>query len=113
YNDYQNDTLSIPNNVLDVVPSTVLGTTLDINNLERFGALVVPCPTGRPAGAKCQAALGPSNGANNFRAPYIEKFGFLDGGIRTGSGVVGPGTELNDQDFARESAQAAYDFTLG
>ncbi|HEV3485846.1 MAG TPA: carboxypeptidase-like regulatory domain-containing protein, partial [Vicinamibacterales bacterium] len=113
FTDYENNTLSIPANLLGVVPNIALGTRIDINALETLGGVTVPCPVGRAAGQPCQAGFGTNNAVNAFRNQFLAKYGFVDAGVRTGGGFVGTGLELNDQDFFRQGAQAAYDFTIG
>ncbi len=105
FTDYGLETSSIPNLLLDVVPSVASGTSLDLANLDRMGRIAVPSLFSNPTGN--QVAF------NAFVTPYIERYGFLRDGVRTGGGVVGAGSQLNDQDFFRQSAQVAYDLTLG
>ena len=46
--------------------------------------------------------------------PFIDKYGYLVNGVRTGGNTVGFGTLLNDADnFGRKNGQAAYNLTLG
>lgn len=105
YTDYGLETSSIPNLLLDVVPSVATGTRLDIDNLDRMGRIAVPSVFSNPSGNQVRF--------NEFVRPFIERYGFLRDGVRTGGGIVGAASQLNDQDFFRESAQVAYDITLG
>jgi hypothetical protein len=102
YTDYLNETASLPLNRVSAVPSNAPGTRLDINNLDALGSLTVPAPvTGQTA-------------YNAFIVPLIQRYGYINAaGARVGGGFVGAGSQINDQDFFRESAQLAYDFTLG
>jgi hypothetical protein len=105
FNDYKLETGSLPATLFpDVIPSSALGTRLDLANLERQGLLSVPrisTTAGREA-------------YNAFVTPFINRYGYVDStGARLGGGLVGGGSEINDQDFFRQSIQAAYDVTLG
>ena len=101
YTDFKNETLSIPGFLVSDTPSLALGTRLNIANLPSYGRLTVPTPiTGQTA-------------YNEFIIPFIQQYGYLSNGVRTGGGQVGSGLDLNDQDFFRKSAQAGYDFTIG
>lgn len=99
--DYGFETLSRPDLLLDVKPSVTLGTTLDVGNLDRMGAISIPTPL----------ANNPS--FNTFIAPLIDRYGYLSNGVRTGGGVVGAASTINDQDFYRSSYQAEYNYTFG
>ncbi|HEV7763735.1 MAG TPA: carboxypeptidase regulatory-like domain-containing protein [Thermoanaerobaculia bacterium] len=101
YTNFVNDTSSLPNVLLDVVPSTAAGTRLDVNNLEQYGLITVP------------AIVAGQDAYNTFIGPLLQRYGYLDGGTRVGGGQVGVGLELNEQDFFRDSAQFGYDFTIG
>ena len=90
-----------PDNVADLEATTAVGTTLDVNNLDKVGQLSVPTPV---AGATA---------FNAFIQPLIDRYGYLSSGVRTGGGFVGYGTEFNDQDFFRNAGQVAYNITLG
>lgn len=101
FNDYGLETASLPDLLLDATPSAQIGATLDLNNLHRLGYVNVP-------------SFDPDEPAfNAFIAPFVERYGFLRDGVRTGGGAVGAHNEINEQDFFRQSAQVGYDFTLG
>jgi hypothetical protein len=104
-NDYALETSSIPNLLLDAVPSVAAGTRLDISNLDRMGRVSIPRFFNNPTGN--QVAF------NQFIAPLVDRYGFVQDGVRVGGGIVGAGSQLNDQDFFRQSAQVGYDITLG
>jgi len=97
-------------NLASVVPSTALGTQLDINNLAQIGQLSVPLPIA-------------GNGTQNaFVQPFISKYGYIcppgsttcTPGQPTGGGTVGFGANARDNDsFGRKSGQVAYNYTLG
>jgi hypothetical protein len=94
--------------------STVTGTHLDLNNLDKIGRLIVPTPL-------------PGNAAQNaFIAPFINQYGYTCppnpaatgltcvAGQKTGGGTVGLGQFAHDDDsFFRKSGQAGYNYTLG
>ena len=97
------DTLSRPDNIASVVPTSALGATLDLNALDQLGRFTVPSPVAN------QPAY------NAFIQQYIDRYGYNDPvtGVRTGGGLVGFGPEFNDQDFFRDNAQVAYNITFG
>lgn len=102
FTDYANETGSVPAILSSAVPSTATGTRIDINNLDQLGIFVVPTPVSG------QTAY------NEFIAPLIQRYGYLNSaGVRTGGGSAGLGSQLNAQDFYRQSAQVGYDITLG
>lgn len=99
--DFANETGSLPDNRFGFRPTLDGSVNLNIAALETQGLLNVPLPL---AG---QAAF------NTFIAPYIDRYGFLRDGARVGGGRVGGASEFTDNDFFRQSWQAAYDFQLG
>lgn len=103
WNHFGLETESIPANLAGVSPSETVGTMLDINALDRQGALAVPLPV---AG---QTAY------NAFIQTLIDRFGYIhpDTGLRTGGGSVGYAPQFNDQDFFRNNLQLGYNLTLG
>lgn len=105
FTDYTNEGGSVPNSVLDIVPSTAAGTRLDINNLEQYGLFTVP---------GLRAPTNATNIAfNAFVQPIIDRYGYVLNGVRTGGGEVGSGSQFNENDFYRTSAQAGFNYTLG
>lgn len=74
---------------------------LDVANLDRQGLFQVPLP------------IPGETAFNDFIAPLVERYGFLENGVRTGGGEVGGGSQVNDQDYSRESFDAGYDHLLG
>ena len=50
---------------------------------------------------------------NAFVQPLIDRYGYSVNGVQTGGGIVGYGSEFNDQDFFRDAAQIGYNLTLG
>jgi Carboxypeptidase regulatory-like domain len=101
FTDYANETGSIPN--IEATPFDVgPGAKLDINNLDKYG-IISPVPT----------PITGNTAFNTFIAPFIERYGFIRDGVRTGGGEAGVGSQFNQQDFFRTSAQGGYDFTIG
>lgn len=102
FTDYRNPGFGTADNFADVTISTALGTHLDIANLDKLGRLLVPT----------RIASNPAQSA--FVSPYIEKYGYLDNGVRTGGGRTGFGPFSHDDDsFFRKSGQVGYNLTLG
>jgi hypothetical protein len=103
YTHFSNLTQGRPDNVADVAVSADIGTRLDINRLDELGQLTVPTPV---AG---QAAF------NAFIQPLIDRYGYIDpaDGLRKGGGIVGFGTQFDNDDFFRRAGQVGYNLTLG
>lgn len=99
YTDFENETGSSPDLLLGFAPT--VGQRLDVANLDRQGLFVVPTP------------IAGNTAFNNFVNPLIQRYGFLQNGVRTGGGSVGAGTTINNQDFFRQSGQAGYDLYFG
>ncbi|HYO79486.1 MAG TPA: carboxypeptidase regulatory-like domain-containing protein, partial [Thermoanaerobaculia bacterium] len=103
WTDFANTTTGLPNNPLDNVQiSTALGAKLDLNNLQNLGYFSVPAPDPLASAAY-----------NQFIVPYIQQYGYDQGGTRTGGGAVGSYYQFDQNDFFREEFQATYDLTLG
>ena len=79
------------------------GTPLDVANLDQQGELAVPIPADCGGEPVCLA----------FIDPIIERYGYLENGVRTGGGFVGVDDQLNQDDFFRESFQIGYDYLFG
>ncbi len=95
YTDYALETAGRPDTLLDF-PIRVDGSVrLDIANLDRQGAFRVP-----------------TAGTTPLFQQLINRYGYLENGVRTGGGLVGVGTTIEENDFFRENAQVAYDFML-
>jgi len=102
FTDFKNPGGGRPVTVVDTVVSTTIGTHLDVNNLDRLGLLVVP-------------TLIANNAAQNaFVQPIIDKYGYIQNGVRTGGGRVGFAANAhNDDSFARRNGQVGYNYLLG
>jgi hypothetical protein len=98
---FANETLGRPDNVADVTPSTAPGTTLDVNSLDTLGRLQVPIPVA-------------GNAAHNaFVQPLIDRYGYVQNGVRVGGGFTGYAFQFDQNDFFRDAGQVAYNLTLG
>ncbi len=101
YTHFTNLTQGRPDNIAAVEPSTALGTQLDINNLDKLGRVTVPVPV---------------SGATDYNAfvqPIIDRYGYVQNGVRVGGGTVGYGGQFDQDDFFRDAFQAGYNLTLG
>ena len=101
YTHFANPTLGRPDNIAAVDATTQLGTRLDLAALDTLGKFSVPSPI---AG---QAAF------NTFVQPYIDRYGYVRDGVRTGGGTTGYYEQFDDIKFARDAAQVSYNYTLG
>ncbi len=97
--DFSNPYTGTPDNVLDF--QIAEGLPLDINNLDQMGTFFVPAP------------IPGEDEYNAFIAPLIERFGFLDNGVRTGGGTVGAASTFDSTDFYSQSFQVGYDYYVG
>ncbi|MEA2572101.1 MAG: hypothetical protein QOI24_4102 [Acidobacteriota bacterium] len=90
----------------DFVANTAIslgpGSKLPITALSTSGRFIVPT---RLAGQTAQ---------NTFVQPYIDQYGYVSNGVKTGGGTVGYGQFAEDNDsFFRKSGQFGYNYTLG
>jgi hypothetical protein len=99
YTHFGNPGKSRPDIISSATPNTAIGTQLDLNNLDQLGQFTVPRP-------------GTNADFNAFIAPFVERYGFLQNGVRTGGGVVGYGSEFAGDDFFRDAAEFGYNLTL-
>jgi len=101
YTHFTNLTQGRPDNIADLDVSTAPGTRLDVNSLDTLGRLTVPVPvSGAPE-------------YNAFVQPLIDRYGYVQNGVSVGGGTVGYGSQFDDDDFFRDSAQFGYNLTLG
>jgi hypothetical protein len=102
FTDYRNPGFQTADHFADVTISTAAGTRLDIANLDQLGRLTVP------------TRILTNPGQTAFVSPFIEKYGYVENGVRTGGGRVGFGPFAHDDDsFYRKSGQVGYNYTLG
>ena len=100
---FGNPNQSRPDNVSNAVVSTVVGTQLDITNIDQQGLFSVPLANSTAATA---AAI------NAFRQVYIDRYGYTANGVKTGGGQVGYGSTFDKDDFFRNSGQIGYNLTV-
>jgi len=101
YSDFENKTFSGPDTLFGFSPAGDGSLPLNIGALDTQGYLEVPSPI---AGQEAY---------NQFIAPFLQRYGYLDNGARVGGGYVGGAPSINRQNFFRESYQAGYDWLLG
>jgi hypothetical protein len=101
YSDYLNETQGRPDNLASVSATTAIGTRLDVNQLDQIGLFSVPAViAGQPA-------------FNAFAQPLIDRYGYIESGVRAGGGTVGYGTTFDEDNFFRDSGQVAYNVVFG
>ena len=101
FTDFENPTAGRPDTVFGLVPSLDGSVHIDPNALDTMGFVTIPVPvTGQTA-------------YNAFIAPIIERYGYLQDGVRKGGGRVGGGSQFDNDDFFRQSYQVGYDVTFG
>ncbi len=102
YTDYRNPGFGNADFIADTNVGFTVGTQLDLANLGTIGRLVVPSPI---VGNAAQ---------NAFIQPYLDRYGYIQNGVRTGGGTVGFGQFARDDDsFFRKGGQIGYNYTLG
>lgn len=101
YTHFANASLGRPDRLASVAINTAIGTRLDLTNLDTLGRLTVPSPVSG------QAAF------NAFIQPLIDRYGFVSNGARVGGGIVGYGSQFNDQSFFRDAGQVGYNVVFG
>src|SRR5688572_28150370 len=50
---------------------------------------------------------------NAFIQPLIDRYGYVQNGVRVGGGITGFGSQFDQNDFFRDSGQVGYNITLG
>jgi len=101
YTHFGLETQSRPDNVSPATPSAALGTQLDIANLETQGRVSLPAP------------IAGNDSFNAFIQPLIDRYGYIDNGVRTGGSTVGYGSTFDANDFFRDSVQFGYNIMFG
>jgi hypothetical protein len=104
-------TTGIPDNTASATASQVIGTHLDVSNLDKVGQLTVPKP-------------GTNAAVNTFLAPIINRYGYVctpelvtagncsPAGSQAGGGLVGVGSQFDRDNFFRDSGEVGYNITL-
>jgi hypothetical protein len=99
--DFRNPNTGRPDNVLGLVPALDGSVNINPASLDTMGWVSIPVPvTGQTA-------------FNTFIAPIIERYGYLQDGVRKGGGRVGGATQFDADDFYRRSYQVGYDLSFG
>jgi Carboxypeptidase regulatory-like domain len=101
YSDYGNESQGRPDNIADVSASTAVGTRLDVNRLDQVGLLTVPTPVSG------QTAF------NEFVQPLIDRYGYVENGVKIGGGTVGYATTFDEDNFFRDAGQFGYNVSFG
>jgi hypothetical protein len=101
FTDFANETQSRPDRILGFEPQLNSNGALDLANLDRMGRLSVPTP------------ISGQTEYNAFIDPIIQRYGYLQNGMRVGGGIVGAGAEFNFQNFYRRSGELSYDRSFG
>jgi hypothetical protein len=99
YTHFENPTQGRPDNTSSAVVNTAVGTHLDINNLDQLGLVTVP-------------KIGTDATINQFIQPFIDRYGFVQNGVKVGGGTVGFGSTFDKDDFYRDQGQVAINTTL-
>ena len=101
FTDFANETQGGPDTVFGFSAAIDGSVDLNIGALDTQGFVSVPVPV---AG---------QDAYNAFIAPVIERYGYLDGGVRKGGGRVGGASQFDNDDFFRQSYQLGYDIVFG
>jgi hypothetical protein len=89
-----------PDNVSPATVNTTLGSRLDLAAIDTLGKFTVP------------ATIAGQTAFNAFVQPYIDRYGYIENGVRTGSGTVGYYEQFDNLDFYRDAGQVSYNYTL-
>jgi hypothetical protein len=101
YTHFVNKNQGRPDHVSDAKLDLTLGTKIDVTKFDTLGAFVVPVP------------IAGQQAFNDFIQPLIDRYGYVQNGVRTGGGVVGYSSLFDNDDFFRDEAQVGYNLTLG
>ena len=103
YSHFGLETNSVPTNISAAIPTSAIGTVLNIAGLDQQGRLNVP------------SIVSGQTAYNEFIQPLINRYGYVSPqtGVLTGGGAVGFAPQFNDQDFFRNNAQVGFNMTLG
>ncbi len=101
FTDFRNPNVGKPDTALGLVPALDGSVNINPLALDQMGQVSVPVPI---AG---QTAF------NAFIAPIIERYGYLQDGVRKGGGIIGAGQQYDNNDFYRQSYQLGYDLSFG
>lgn len=101
FTDFRNPGVGRPDTVLGLKPSLDGSVNINPAALDQMGLVSLPVP------------IAGQTAYNAFIAPIIDRYGYLQDGVRKGGGVIGAGSEFNNQDFYRQSWQLGYDLSFG
>ena len=101
YTDFANETAGVPDNLFNFQIADDGSASLDVNNLDQQGLLLVPQP------------LAGEDAFNLFINPLINRYGYIENGVSTGGGQVGGASTIDNIDYFRESWQVGYDVLIG
>jgi len=111
YGKFDLETAGTPDNLLSVVPA--INGRLDVANLANMGAFSVPLlRTAVPTGFTAAQLAAYNAGAQAL----INQYGYTGtDGLKAGGGTVGGFSQINNQDFFRDSIELAFDtkFDIG
>ncbi|MCB1049942.1 MAG: TonB-dependent receptor [Acidobacteria bacterium] len=96
WSDFELKTASLPATLLSARPSFDGSTPFDVNNLDQMGRFSVP----------------QLNADDPLTATLVNRYGFPSDSGLAGGGVVGAASQINNQDFFRDSFQIGYDLFL-
>jgi len=97
YTDFENETASNPDRLFNFPIRDDGSVMLDTNNLDLQGLLLVPQP------------IDGEDAYNDFIQGLIDRYGYLENGVRVGGGIVGGASTIDRNDFFRESFQIGWD----
>ena len=101
YTNFSLETLGQPDIVSNAQVSTVIGTQIDLNALDTLGRFTVP-------------TILPTNpAASAYMQPFIDRYGYVSNGVRNGGGIVGYGSQFDDNDFYRNDVKFGYNLLFG
>jgi len=104
YGKFELITAGTPDNLLSVIPA--INGRLDVANLANMGAFTVPLlRTAVPTGFTAAQLAAYNAGAQTL----INQYGYDGtGGVKTGGGTVGAFSQINNQNFFRDSGEIAF-----
>lgn len=93
-------TAGVPDGRAAATVSTAIGARLDLANLDQQGLLSLP------------NFVAGNDAFNSFLTPFVNKYGFLSNGVRTGGSTVGFGSQFDRDDFFRDAGQVGYNLSV-
>ncbi len=101
FTDFRNPNVGRPDNGLSLVPALDGSVDIDPMALYSMGLAQIPVP------------IAGQTAYNEFIAPIISRYGYVQDGVSKGGGYVGSGSLYDNDDFYRQSFQLAYDVSFG